>query len=313
MKIACFSSYKERLKYLIAKANKFNDAEIYCVVFNYYYNKEDIENISKHNIKKLVLLTNLLFMKYDYEAFELGLAEYFKKNKPDLIITTSLKNDVEVCARLASKLDIPFLNYCLDFNIFENKLLAKKYSYEGLFILEYEAQLPAIISLIPEEKYDIVEGKAKEIEENMVKVNISRVLIRDIVKHETKFDELKNSKVIIAIGEEIRDKELLPKFEILAKILNGKLTSNKFALIKNGWFKEWIGFSCVNSSFDLIINFGVNEILDFIAPLINTKNVITITSNPENEVNNFSHYVVLANPNKLLYALIKELEAKKKV
>jgi electron transfer flavoprotein alpha subunit len=313
MKIACFSSYKGRLKYLIAKANKFNDAEIHCVVFNYYYNKEDIENISKHNIKKLVLLTNLLFMKYDYEAFELGLAEYFKKNKPDLIITTSLKNDVEVCARLASKLDIPFLNYCLDFNIFENKLLAKKYSYEGLFILEYEAQLPAIISLIPEEKYDIVEGKAKEIEENMVKVNISRVLIRDIVKHETKFDELKNSKVIIAIGEEIRDEELLPKFEILAKILNGKLTSNKFALIKNGWFKEWIGFSCVNSSFDLIINFGVNEILDFIAPLINTKNVITITSNPENEVNNFSHYVVLANPNKLLDALIKELEAKKKV
>jgi len=311
MKVACFSSYKERLKYLIAKANKISDAEIHCIIFNYYYNKEDIEEISKTNIKKLVLLTNILFMKYDYEAFELGLAEYFKKYKPDLIITTSLKNDIEVCARLASKLDIPFLNHCLDFNVSECKVIIKKYSYEGLFVLEYETQFPVIISLIPEEKYEITEGKVKEFEENIVKVNTSRVLVRDIIKQETKFEELKNSKVIIAIGEEIRDEKLLPKFEKLAKILNGKLTSSKFATLKNGWFKEWIGFSGVNSSFDLIINFGVNEILDFVAPLVNSKNVITITSNPDNEVSNFSHYVVLANPNKLLDALIKELETKK--
>jgi Electron transfer flavoprotein, alpha subunit len=308
MKIACFSSYKEKLKYLISKANNFTNSEIHCIILNYYFNRDEIEEISKLSVGKLIILTNLLFMRYDYEAFELGLAEYFKKYKPDLILTTSLINDIEVCARLASKLDIPFLNYCVDFQFKDdNKLLAKRFEYEGSYISEYEINFPAIISIIPEEKCNLAIGGAKEIEENVVTVNVSRVLIRDVIKQETKFDELKESKVIITIGEEIKDKKLLPKLESFAKILNGRISTNKFFSIKNGWFKEWIGFSGANSSYDLIINFGVNEIFDFIGVLSRAKRVITITLNPENEINNFSDYIILANPNKIIDELIREL------
>jgi len=314
MKVAFFTEkynlYPKILSYLL-KFNKYFQ-ELNCIVFRYYFTDEQIQNLKYLKFDKLIILTNLLLMKYDYEAFSQALYEYAKKYKPDLLIIGDTLKGREVASRLSAKLNIPALTGVEEIiDIKEKSIIVNKYTHKGVYLTTYEISIPAILSL---NVYDVTNFEniksesATNEEENVIAINVSRVIVRDIIKLETRYEQIKNSKILIGIGEDIKNEKDLKQIEEVAKLLNATLTCSRFIATRRRWFNEWIGVSYIKAKPLLYLSFGIKGAPEHLAGIIEAKKIIAVNSDPSSPIFEVSDYYLVGDNSKIILKLLKKLK-----
>ncbi len=312
MRIACFSRYYSTLEKVVKKLSKEKNEkdELNCIAFRYLFDDSAIENLRKYDVNKVVMISNILLMQYDLEAFTNALAEYYKKYGFDLLILGNSLEDKEVAARLSSKLGISAVTNCLSYKIENEKIIVERFHSSGLLIAKIELSTPSILSLYRVEDQD---SKLKETPADLeilkIPLSVSRVVIRDKLKLSERYQEIQNSKILICIGENVHEEKELKEIYETAKIIGATVVGDKSCYARE-WFKEWIAFSGIQASAKICLSIGTKGDIDYLGALTGTDTVIFLNEEPDTLALKFSDYHAICDIHKLIHVLKKR--AKKK-
>lgn len=312
MIITCIADNIEDLNKLVIQSNKIaeiTNAEIHVILFKYYFKEAEIERIKNEiNANKIILLNNILLMKYDYEAFANAIIEYYKKYKSDIFLFNNSIASKELATILSSKINVPALLDIKELNFIEGKIIVKKEFAGGVYYAEYETSLPLILSFLElEETYNSKINRSKQFEEMLVNTNVSRVIIRHVKKLNARIKELRKAKRIICVGEAIREKTDLKDLFEIANYLGAEISCSRFLSTRRKWFDEWIGISGVRVKPDIYIGMGISGEPFHVAGILNSKKILAITTDPESEIIEFADYIVICDIYKIIPKLVKRL------
>jgi len=315
MIIACISDNIEELIKLVKKSSEIADqigAEIHTILFKYYYKEDEIEILkSSLNTDRIILLSNILLMKYDSEAFSLALMDYYKKYKPDLFVFNSSLASKEMAVKLSSKLNIPAMLDVKELKILDKKLIVKRDFAGGVYEATYETDIPFILTLLDSEtSYILKLDRKREFEEMVVNTNVSRVLIRQTKKLNPRINELKNAKVIISVGEALKDKNDLKYIFEIANFLKAEVSCTRFLSTRKRWFDEWIGVSGIRVSPKLYVGIGISGEPFHIAGILKSEKILAIVTDPESNIVNYADYIAICDLYKILPVLAKKVKKK---
>lgn len=315
MIIAYIADKLEELHNLTNKANELaeqTNSNIHAIIFKYYYSEEEIKKIkSSSNVDKIIALANILLMKFDSEAFSQAISEYYKKYKPDLIMLNSSSLNNELAAKLSSKLNMPALVNVKSFQIKDNKLICKRDYAGGIYEADYEIEMPSIITLLDSKSNYIPKIVRKaDYEEMLVSTNVSRVLVRQTKKFTPRIKELKEAKLIIGVGEAIKDKKDLESIFEIASYLNAEVSCSRFLSTRRKWFDEWIGISGIRVSPKLYIGIGISGDPFHLAGILKSEKILAIITDPESNIVNYADYVAICDLYKILPKLLKKVRKK---
>lgn len=307
MRIACFSTYLEDLKFLASKAFKSLKGEIVCIAFRYHFKDEEIEKLRKLPINKLIVMNNILLMNYDVEAYASALADFYKKIGFDILLLGDKFEDKEIAARLSGKINVPAIISCVNFNVSDKKIFAERFHSCGIRIASIETEFPAIFSL---EKYreEIIYKETEAPREDLkISLNVSRVIIRNKTRLSEKHSQISDSRMLFVLGENIHDEKEVKEIEELSSKLGLQVTGDKTCFAR-GWFKEWVGFSNLKVKPEIYFAIGVKGDIDHLGAIMDSKLIISMNEDPDSPIFRYSDYYLIGDIHKIIPKLSKKIK-----
>ncbi|MCX8168685.1 MAG: electron transfer flavoprotein subunit alpha/FixB family protein [Candidatus Methanomethylicia archaeon] len=266
-------------------------------------------NIGNYGVNKLYLVGKLGSVE---EVINIVL-EVVKENNSKLILFESNKNNREVAARIAAKMNAGYIADCIDFNIdVDGKIVAKRMVYASKAIETIKVLSELIIMTIPRK---IVEPKASwniqcEVKHKEVKpAEVEKVVI-DVKKKELSAVPLESAEVIVSIGRGVKRKEDCKIIEELASILGGVVSCSRPIAADLKWFNEWIGLSGYKVSPKLYIAIGISGAIQHLAGIQNSKVIVAINKDLEAPIIKSADYGVVVDLYEFIPKLIEKLKTK---
>lgn len=121
--------------------------------------------------------------------------------------------------------------------------------------------------------------------------------------------DLQASKVIVAIGQGIREQDELPDIETLAKAIGGVVACTKPVATDRKWLTEdrIIGLSGVSCKPDLAILIGISGQVQFAVGVREAKTIICINTDENAEMVSMSDYFYVADAKEAVVSLKAKL------
>jgi len=274
----------------------------------YGITKVEVRNPGDYGIDKLHIIKDL---RNIYEA-EAIIEKVAKESYSKLIILESNKNNREIAARIAAKLNAGYIADCIDLKLdADGSIIASRMIYASKAIETIKSISDVTVMTMPRR---ITEPKAQWkvgceiVYEDPPKVEAKTTII-DVKRKELSAIPLEAAEVIVSVGRGFKRKEDCKMAEELAKILGGVTACSRPIAADLKWFNEWIGLSGHKVSPKLYIAIGISGAIQHLAGIQGAKIVVAINKDAEAPMIKSADYGVVADLYEFIPKLIEKLKS----
>lgn len=303
---------------LLGKSRELADeAKEELIAFVFGNNVKPIAQEAIHRgADKAYFVDDPLLDHYKWETYSKVAEKLLVKEKPNMLIVGATPNGRDMAGRLAVRLGTGLTADVVRLEVKGNLLLGQVPGFGGsiLAVIECLTARPQMatvrpgifIAIEPDTKR---KGKLIEVKSELTEDDISTILIKDITVEGI---DISKAKRVVAGGRGLGSD--MSGLKELAQILDAEIGVTR-PLCDVGYFPRdhQVGSTGVTVRPEITINLGISGAAHYTAGIGDSNTVISINTDPEAAIFEYSDYEVYTDLNEILPLLIEKLKAKLKL
>ncbi len=272
----------------------------------------DFSNFGKCGGDKLYILKSDLPF-YNKTKHPYLILELIKEINPDIFILNSTTEGRELAPIVASSLEVGLVADCTKLEIENEKLISTRPTFGGRLmasILSKKNPQMATVRVNTFKKKEFTKEDKFEIQECNFNVSHPVLEILNFSDNKQAFLNLQNSKVILAGGMGLKNKENFDKLKRLAKLTGFMYAGSRKAVDKGFIEREYqIGQTGNYVAPEVYIAFGISGAVHHIVGIENSKKIIAINIDKNAPIFNSSDIGIVEDAEKILDILLEKMES----
>ncbi|WP_069650050.1 electron transfer flavoprotein subunit alpha/FixB family protein [Caloranaerobacter ferrireducens] len=286
-----------------------------------YNIKDKIDTLIYYGADEVIYIDDEILDVYMTEPYTKALTEVIKSRKPEIFLIGATAIGRDLAPRVSARIHTGLTADCTSLDIEEEtrNLLMTRPAFGGNLMAtivcpDHRPQMstvrPGVMPLLEKDENRV--GKIEEFKVNFSKEDIN-VEILEIVKEKKQKIKIEEASVLVAGGRGIGKPE---KFELLKKLadkLDGLIAASR-AVVDAGWIdrEHQVGQTGKTVRPDLYIACGISGAIQHLAGMEESDFIIAINKDPEAPIFEVADIGIVGDVNKVIPALIEEIEAVKK-
>jgi electron transfer flavoprotein alpha subunit len=251
---------------------------------------------------------------YHPELYTDALAGIIKQVEPDLVLVGATKRGLEVSGRVAERLELGAVSWCLDFTFDQasKTVTAVCLIYTGMGQNSYHITThPALATVAPGTfQPQATPGQTAEVVPATVTMSPPRLRVLENSEKGEAGRRLQDAPVIVDVGQGVRAREDLALAEELAQLLNGQVACTRPVSSERDWFPEWLGLSGLKLSPDLCVTLGVSGSIQHVIGIRDSKLIVAVNKDESAGIFAQADYGIHADLYQFVPALIAAIKAR---
>jgi electron transfer flavoprotein alpha subunit len=255
---------------------------------------------------------------YIGEAWTKIIADALRKIGPDVVLASATNVGKDLMARVATKLDAGLATDCIDLEVKDGKLIAKRPIYAGKLHIKVAfnskiqmATLRPNIFKALEEPYAKSQKKVENISADVSDKEL-RAKIMEKIECKSEMPDLTEADIIVSGGRGMKGSENFAMLEELAGLVKGTVGASRSA-VDAGWRPQCdqVGQTGKVVSPQLYVACGISGAVQHQAGMGTSKCIVAINKDPNAPMFKIASYGIVADLFKIVPALTKEIKKKK--
>jgi len=274
-------------------------------------NIENISEIGKYGIKKVIHFRNEKLTNYSTSAYTKIVKDYAKEAGTNYLIVSGTSLGRDLAPHIAARLNAGCVMDCTDIQTSSGEVTYTRPVYAGKGLID--VKLKSVIKIIvirpnifkPEIKDE--NGKA-EIEVRNVENPDLKNRVTEIKKSEGKLD-VAEADIIVSGGRGLKGPENYHLVEELADALGAAVGASR-AVVDAGWrdHREQVGQTGKTVSPTLYIACGISGAIQHLAGMSSSKYIVAINKDKEAPIFSIADYGIAGDVFEILPALTEEIK-----
>ncbi|QIB25909.1 electron transfer flavoprotein subunit alpha/FixB family protein [Caloranaerobacter azorensis] len=308
---------------LIGKGRELADkiGESVTAIILGYNIKDKADTLIHYGADEVIYIDDKILEVYMTEPYTKALTEVIKSRKPEIFLIGATAIGRDLAPRVSARIHTGLTADCTSLDIEEGtgNLLMTRPAFGGNLMAtivcpDHRPQMstvrPGVMPLFEKDESRV--GKVEEFKINFSKEDVN-VEILEIVKEKKQKIKIEEANVLVAGGRGIGSPE---KFELLKKLADelGGLVAASRAVVDAGWIdrEHQVGQTGKTVRPDLYIACGISGAIQHLAGMEESDFIIAINKDPEAPIFEVADIGIVGDINKVIPALIEEIEAVKK-
>lgn len=251
---------------------------------------------------------------YHPEAYTDALAGVIQQVEPDLVLVGATKRGLEVGGRVAERLDLGAVSWCVDFTFDQasKTVTAVCLIYTGMGQNSYHIDThPALATVAPGTfQPQATPGHTAECIAAHVTLRTSRLRVLENNEKAETGRRLQDAPVIVDVGQGVAAHEDLALAEELAQLLNGQVACTRPVSSERDWFPEWLGLSGLKLSPDICFTLGVSGSIQHVIGIRDSRLIVAVNNDEGAGIFAQADYGIHADLYQFVPALIAAIKAR---
>jgi len=270
----------------------------------------DLNNISKYGIQKIIHLKNSEFSNYTSSGYTEAIGNYCKEvNAVCLIVgNTSLGNDL--APRLAVKLNSGCITDCVNLQVESGEVIATRPIYAGKAFTKVKlSSVVKVFTIRPNVfKAELYENGTSNIEIKEISSPNLKSKVVSFKKSEGKLD-VAEADIIVSGGRGMKGPENFNLIESLADSLGAAVGASR-AVVDAGWrpHREQVGQTGKTVSPSLYVACGISGAIQHLAGMSTSKYIVAINKDKDAPIFSVADYGIAGDLFEILPVLTEEIK-----
>jgi len=276
-----------------------------------------IETLSNYGVDKVYIAQDKDLKVYQTNAYTNTISEIVSKYKPSIVLYSATHLGRDLAPRVARRLEIGLTADCTGLEIDEKEgcLLQTRPAFGGNVMAtivtprarpQMATVRPGVMELITQDKTfkpEIIEQDIK------ITANDLKTKILEVVKERSRYDNLKDAKIIVGGGRGIKSKDGVKVLEALAEVIGGEVGGSR-VIVEKGWIppEKQIGQTGLSVHSDLYIACGISGSIQHRAGMQSSKIIVAINMDADAPIFNIADYGIVGDLFEIIPAMTKALD-----
>ncbi len=307
--ILVFSEDAVILKQLLGKARQQADlagAKVYAVAA-----AQDAEAVKTAGADVVYAVDGDL---YNPEVTAAVLMTAFDKVQPVLLVVSATKTGMETAPRVADRYHAGYATWAIDFSLdgASQATTAQCMLYTGSGMATYQFKPGQVVLTSAGNVYEPLATPfaAAAVEKLEYTVSKPALEVLDYKAKPSSGVRLEDCKMIVDIGQGIKQKEDLAMINDLAGILGAQLACSRPIASDRDWFPEWLGLSGAHIKPELCLAVGISGAIQHIIGIRDSHLIAAVNNDEGAAIFNQADYGVLADLYEFIPALLERMKAR---
>jgi len=268
--------------------------------------------LGKYGIDKVYVADNAVFEPYTTDAHAAAIAKIVKENDPSILLLGASTQGKDLSARLVGKLATGMATDCVDLQIVDGKMAARRPMYAGKCYGEVmTSSFPQMASLRPNVFPAVENTKAAEVIKFDAGIDAGQLKTKvlEIQKDTSGKVDLTEANIIVSGGRGMKGPENYVILEELADLLGATVGASR-AAVDAGWRpqKDQVGQTGKVVSPNLYIACGISGAIQHLAGMGSSKYIVAINKDPDAPIFARADYGIVDDLFKIVPELTKEVK-----
>ena len=268
--------------------------------------------LGKYGVDKVYVADQPVLEPYTTDAHAAAVAKVVKENDPSILLLGASTQGKDLSARLVGKLATGMATDCVDLQIVDGKLSARRPMYAGKCYGEIMvSSFPQMASLRPNVFPAAENSKAAEVIKFDPGVDAGQLKTKvlEIQKDTSGKLDLTEANIIISGGRGMKGPENYVLLEELADMLGATVGASR-AAVDAGWRpqKDQVGQTGKVVSPNLYIACGISGAIQHLAGMGSSKYIVAINKDPDAPIFARADYGIVDDLFKIVPELTKEVK-----
>lgn len=272
------------------------------------------DDLAKHGVGTLHLITHELLDGYSPEAYGESLAQLIDRLRPTGVIAGGSDRGNEIMAQVAARADLPLATNCIGLTAGDPWQLTR---LRGGGMLLEDAELTAdvkLVTLAPGVSAAEDPAPVDEVTVEQFVPQLPTELVRTkVVEHTTRGAgvTLATAPVVVSGGRGVGSAEGYAVLEELAGLLGGAVGCSRVAT-NNGWrpHSDQVGLTGTKIAPKLYIACGISGATQHWVGCMDAKAILAVNTDPNAPMVTRATYAVIGDVHEVLPAVVAELRAR---
>lgn len=268
--------------------------------------------LGKYGINKVYVADNAVFEPYTTDAHAAAVAKIVKENDPSILLLGASTQGKDLSSRLVGKLATGMATDCVELQVVDGKLSAKRPMYAGKCYGEIMvSSFPQMASLRPNVFPVVENAKTAEVIKFDAGIDAGQLKTKvlEIQKDTSGKVDLTEANIIVSGGRGMKGPEHYAILEELADLLGATVGASR-AAVDAGWRpqKDQVGQTGKVVSPNLYIACGISGAIQHLAGMGSSKYIVAINKDPDAPIFARADYGIVDDLFKIVPELTKEVK-----
>jgi electron transfer flavoprotein alpha subunit len=249
----------------------------------------------------------------DPELVMAALADAVKQAQPTLFLVGATKLGLEVAPRVAERAGAGYAAWLvsLDVNAETKHITAKSMLYTGTGVATYHFKPGPVVLTVASGVFEENPFEEKNAEIVLLDVQVApKMTVLEYKQKPSSDGRLEEAKLVVDIGQGVKQREDLTLVQELAGLLDGQLGCSRPIASDRDWFPEWLGLSGAKIKPELCLTVGVSGAIQHIVGIRDSRVIAAVNNDEGAAIFAQADYGVVADLYEFLPALKDRLKAR---
>ncbi|MEM4283432.1 MAG: electron transfer flavoprotein subunit alpha/FixB family protein [Candidatus Caldarchaeum sp.] len=310
MKVLVAGEKPEQVITTASYAKSLNPAQVVAAAFK-PFTENELAMLGGAGVEKLIHIPEK-YLASGAAASAAALAELVKKLDPALVLIYASKKGVEICGRLAQRLDAAYASEAFAVEKGEKGFVAKRLVLGGGYVATVSLNSKPALASVKVSASETSQGMKPAVEEFDPGIDAPAVEVLETIKPEKTRVDLEKASLIVSVGRGFKKKEDLSLAEELAKLIGAEIGCSRPISGDLKWLEEerHIGLSGKRVRPNLYVALGISGQVQHLVGMRDSKTVIAVNTDPNAPMATESDYYFVADLYKILPLTIEILKKK---
>jgi electron transfer flavoprotein alpha subunit len=248
------------------------------------------------------------------DAWTALLSGAVQKSHPSVILVGATKLGLEIAPRIAERLGGSYAAWVVNFDVdpvsCAGTAQSMLYSGQGKASLQFQ-MVPAIMAVAPGVfAAQELPGRTARQESLEISADASRMSVLEVRPKGQSSSRLEDAKLVVDVGQGVRQQEDLELLRSLASLLDGQLGCSRPVASDRDWFPEWLGLSGKKVSPELCLTIGVSGAIQHIVGIRDSRLIAAVNNDENAAIFSQADYGVVADLYEFLPIFMERMKAR---
>ncbi len=272
---------------------------------------QDSADLGNYGVKKVFVVDNASFEKYNTEAFVKAIQTVVQETSPQIVLATGSATGRDLMPRLAARLDAGLASDCTNLDIQDGKLLATRPIYSGKAIVDVKFE--SAIQLATTRPNSFVAQASGSSAAEVIKKDVAagdlRAAMKEIVKGKSDKADLTEASKIVSGGRAMKSADNFKILNELADAIGATVGASR-AAVDSGFAPHdmQVGQTGKVVNPNLYIACGISGAIQHMAGMRTAKVIVAINKDPEAPLVQKADYALIGDLFEIVPALTQEFK-----